>query len=112
MVKKLTMPRIIREIHLRLKKRNVRHTFHALKEEIREGLTAQEVEDALLKGLELIEDYPDDPRGHSCLVLTWAKEKPLHVVCAPHEEVLIIVTVYIPSIEEWDANYRTRRKRM
>jgi len=112
MVKKLTIPRIIRKIYLRLKKRNVRHTFHALKEEIREGLTAQEVEEALLRGFELVEDYPDDPRGHSCLVLIWAKEKPLHVVCTPHEEVLIIVTVYVPSREEWDRDYRTRRKKM
>jgi len=111
MVRKLTTPRIIREIHLRLKKRTVRHTFHALKEEMREGLTAREVEDALLKRFELIEDYPDDPRGHSCLVLTWAKEKPLHVVCALHEELLIIVTVYSPSREEWEMDYRARRKK-
>jgi len=103
-------PRIIDEIRSRLKKRNVRHSFHALKEEMMEGLTAQEVEQALLKGFELVEDYPDDPRGHSCLILIWIKDKPVHVVCAPHEEALIIVTVYVPSIEEWKENFRTRRK--
>jgi hypothetical protein len=27
--------------------------------------------DALASTCELVEDYPDDPRGHSCLVLTF-----------------------------------------
>jgi hypothetical protein len=99
------------EIHVRLRRRNLRHTFHALKEEMSEGLTAREIEESLLKGFELVEDYPDDRRGHSCLILTWVKEKPVHIVCAPHEEALIIVTVYIPSREEWEQNFKTRRKR-
>jgi len=103
-------PTIIDEIHSRLKKRNVRHSLHALKEEMREGLTALEVEEALLNGFELIEDYPHDPRGHSCLILIRINDKPVHMVCAPHEEALIIVTVYVPSIEEWKQNFRTRRK--
>ncbi|HKZ93483.1 MAG TPA: DUF4258 domain-containing protein [Candidatus Bathyarchaeia archaeon] len=80
---------IVYEIRLRLKRRNVRHTFHALMEEMGERLTAQKVEDALMKGFELVEDYPDDPRGHSCLILGWVAGKPVHVVCAPHEEALM-----------------------
>ena len=98
-IKKDDMP-TTDEIRLRLRRRNVRHTFHALKEEMKEGLTARQVEEALLQGFELVEDYPGDPRGHSCLILTWVKKKPVHIVCAPHEEALIIVTVYIPSREE------------
>lgn len=105
------MSRVIDRIRLRLERRNVRHVFHALKEEMIEGLTAQEVEEALLKGFELVEDYPDDPRGHSCLILTWVRGKPIHVVCAPHEEALIIVTVYTPSREEWQEDFKSRRKR-
>jgi len=105
------LPVVIDEVRLRLRKRKVRHTFHALKEEMKEGLTAREVEEALLQGFELVEDYPNDPRGHSCLILTWIKEKPVHIVCAPHEEALIIVTVYIPSREDWEENFKARRKR-
>jgi len=78
--------------------------------EIKEGLTAQKVEEALIRGFKFVEDYPDDPRGHSCLILSWVAGKPIHVVCAPHEEALIIVTVYIPSREEWEKDFRTRRK--
>jgi len=101
---------VVDEIRLRLRKRKVRHTFHALREEMEESLTAREVEEALLQGFELVEDYPNDPRGHSYLILTWVREKPVHVVCAPHEEVLIIVTVYIPSSEEWEEDFKARRK--
>ena len=33
---------------------------------------------------ESIEDYPEDARGHSCLVLGHGTDnRPLHVVCAP-----------------------------
>lgn len=88
-IKKNNKPRIIDEIRSRLKKRNIRHSFHALKEEMMEGLTAREVVEALLKGFEMVEDYPDDPRGHSRLVLIWIKDKPVRVVCAPHEEALM-----------------------
>jgi len=44
--------------------------------------------------LELLEDYREDPRGHSHLVLGFAQAKqPTHAVCAVHEGVLVIVTV-------------------
>jgi len=105
------LSRIVAEIRLGLKRRTIRHTFHALKEETVEGLTALEIQKALLTGFELVEDYPNDPRGHSCLVLTWVRGNPVHIVCAPHEEALIIVTVYIPSLEDWEEDFKTRRKR-
>ena len=32
----------------------------------------------------MVEDYPDDSRGHSCLMLGFGKGgRPIHVVCAP-----------------------------
>jgi hypothetical protein len=98
-----------REIALRLKERAVRHTLHALEEEIREGLTANSIYESLLNGFEVVEDYPNDPRGYSCLLLTWHKDRPVHVVCALHEVMLIIVTVYIPSSKEWKDDFKTRQ---
>lgn len=100
---------IAREIKLRLKKHRVRHTLHALKEEMRDELTAKYLDRLLLKNFELIEDYPTDPRGHSCLLLTWYRDRPIHVVCALHEAMLIIVTVYIPSRQEWKDDFKTRQ---
>ena len=47
---------------------------------------------------ELVEDYPDDPRGHSCLLLGDGEEKrPIHVVCAPQKDYLAIITAYLPA---------------
>lgn len=97
-------------INKKIKERldNIRHTYHALREEFNDNITAKQVEEALKKGFELIEDYQDDPRGHSCLILTWVNDKPVHIACAPHEDVLVIITVYMPNDEEW-IKYKKRK---
>ena len=60
---------------------------------------------------EIIEDYPDDVRGHSCLILGLLPEGPLHIVCAPKTDYLAIITAYRPIEQEWEDNYRKRKKR-
>lgn len=60
--------------------------------------------------LELIEDYPEDPRGHSHLLLGFAGRKPIHAVCAVHENALVVITVYRPEPALWQDS-RTRRKK-
>ena len=70
--------------------------------------------DDVISALEgkVIERYPHDKPFPSCLVygrtVDW---KPLHVVCAvpKHIDMLIIITVYIPSENEW-IDFRERRK--
>ena len=59
---------------------------------------------------ELIEDYPEDPRGHSCLILGFVNDRPIHVVCVPKEDYLAIITAYVPNEEEWEDNYTKRKK--
>jgi hypothetical protein len=59
---------------------------------------------------EVIENYPDDIRGHSCLMLGIADERPLHVVCAPKDDYLAIITAYLPSSQEWADNYKKRKE--
>jgi hypothetical protein len=39
------------------------------------------------------------------------QRRPVHVVCAPKEEYLAIITSYIPSLKKWEADYKTRRKK-
>ena len=42
-----------------------------------------EVRNVIFKG-EIIEDYPEDARGHSCLMLgKGIDDRPIHVVCSP-----------------------------
>jgi hypothetical protein len=61
---------------------------------------------------EVVEDYVDDPRGHSCLLLGRSRDgRVLHLVCAPKRDYLAVVTVYAPSLLDWDRDFRTRRRR-
>jgi len=68
-----------------------------------------ELEKAILSG-EVIEDYPTDPRGPSCLILGYAqRDRPLHIVCGIMEAELLVITAYEPGLEEWEADWKTRR---
>ena len=59
----------------------------------------------------VIEDYPEDARGHSCLLLGFGDEnRPVHVVCAPNDDYLAIITAYLPDVNEWSPDYRERIK--
>ena len=98
---------IVDEIKKRMN--NVRHSLHALQREAEEGITAEDICDSMRSGFELVEEYPDDPRGHSCLLLTWVRDMPVHVVCAPHEDILLVITVYIATMEGWGKDFKTRR---
>ena len=67
------------------------------------------VENAVFKG-ELVEDYPEDVRGHSCLLLGFEEDgDPVHVVCSPKVEYLAIITAYRPDTEQWAQDFRRRR---
>ena len=57
----------------------------------------------------LIEDYPEDVRGHSCLLLGQGDGgRPIHVLCAPKSDYVAVITAYIPDSTLWSDNY-TRR---
>ena len=59
---------------------------------------------------EIIENYPGDSRGHSCLILGRGEtSRPIHVVCAHKEDYLAIITAYIPGKAEWADDFKTRR---
>jgi len=87
-------------------------TIHAERERQAKQITTTELAVAL-RGCEMIEDYPEDPRGHSCLVVGFADWRPIHVVCAIKEDPreVLLITVYDPSLrpEKWDTDFRRRR---
>ncbi len=83
---------------------------HALRQMSRldRMITTQEVRETVMTG-ELIEDYPEDARGHSCLLLKSVEtNRIIHVVCAPKPEYLAIITAYIPNNSQWTNNFRER----
>ena len=55
-----------------------------------------EVSEVITQG-EVVEDYPKDVRGHSCLMVGETTEgRTVHVVCSPKDDYLAIITAYIP----------------
>lgn len=72
-------------------------------------ITPQEVEKVVMTG-ELVEDYPHDSRGHSCLLLGFGESgRTIHVVCSPKEDYLAVITAYLPNADQWSPDYRRRR---
>ncbi len=74
-------------------------------------IDAEEIEEAIYEGT-IIEPYPDDPRGASCLILGFASgDRPLHVICGKIEEdEILIITAYEPDPREWEGDWKTRKK--
>jgi hypothetical protein len=85
---------------------------HAVAELAIEGWNRRQIEGALL-GSEVIEDYPTLHRPlPDCLVLAWVTSViPVHVVVAidPNLDRILLVTVYRPSEEEWEDDWKTRK---
>ena len=69
----------------------------------------------LLKGagsLEVIESYPDDKYLPSFLLRGEFEGRVFHTQIATDVEArnIRVVTMYMPSPEEWDSEFRTRRR--
>lgn len=74
-------------------------------------ISTAEVRKVIFEG-EIIEDYPDDARGHSCLMVGRGEtDRAIHVVCSPKDEYLAIITAYIPSKDQWLDDFKYRRKK-
>ena len=75
-------------------------------------IEVEDLEEAVLNG-RIIEPYPDDSRGPSCLILGFSRgQKPLHIVCGKLvEDEILIITAYEPDPEEWEPDWITRKER-
>jgi hypothetical protein len=74
-------------------------------------IKAEDIEQTIHIGT-IIEDYPEDRRGASCLVSGLVGKRPLHVVCGRLEaEEVLIITAYEPDPEEWENDWATRKSR-
>ncbi len=84
-------------------------SHHAEVEREAEAITIDDVKSAILNG-ELLEDYLNDPRGGSCLMLGPATDgRPVHIILTilPKVDIVSIITVYIPAQPKW-IDARTR----
>jgi hypothetical protein len=99
---------ILKHIHKQIRVENYEFSLHAEHEREDEHILVEELEQSVMSG-QLLEDYPDDPRGHSCLVLGFTEAgRAIHSVWGllPGGRVRVI-TVYIPLPPKW-VDPRTR----
>lgn len=81
---------------------------HASDRAAERGIFSSEIESAIAQG-EVIEDYPTDKYGPSCLILGKTDTgRSLHIQVSYPPNVKII-TVYEPSVDEWEADFKTRK---
>ena len=91
-----------KEIQVAIRNGDYLFTIHAGRRMTERHISLREVVEALLSGgSEIIEDYPEDPRGPSCLVLGFTgSRQPIHVQCS-YPPRIAIITAYEPGSEEW-----------
>lgn len=83
---------------------------HAIRQMSRSDrmIAPEEVQTVAITG-RLVEDYPDDPRGHSCLLLGPGDGgRPIHIVVAPKDDYLAVVTAYVPDPTQWSPDFLRR----
>jgi hypothetical protein len=87
-------------------------SLHAVKKLRTEGLRKIEVENSLKECI-IIEDYPMEGRPlPDCLVLGFIGSDPVHSVIAIDRDFdrILIVTVYRPSAERWEDDWKRRKR--
>jgi hypothetical protein len=96
-------------IRTEIEKQTYQISLHADDERLSDGLIVVELEAALMD-CEIIESYPEDRRGESCLALGFVGERPIHFVCGRNRaRHLVLITVYIPSLPKWKDPYTRNR---
>jgi hypothetical protein len=101
---------VINEIRAKVKRRQYEFSKHAVDQSIIRDISVAEMEDAVAGRSEVIEDYPDDKYGSSCLIFGYTKAgRPLHVQCSyPRWPLVKIITLYQPDPDLW-IDFRVRR---
>lgn len=85
--------------------------IHTLERLVQRDIAQEEVLHVLKRG-EQIAEYPDDTPYPSALFFGFSQDRPLHAVAAFDEanNWVYIITAYIPDLEHFEADYKTRRE--
>jgi len=93
---------MIEQIHAKIQAGQFEFSKHAVDQSILRQISVHELQEAIANG-EIIEGYPDDKYGPSCLVLGFTEAgRPLHIQCSYPSRLLVkIITLYEPDPTEW-----------
>ena len=94
---------LLDSIRSKIARRQYEFSKHAVDQTIVRDISVSELEQAISSQSEVIEDYPEDKYGPSCLILGFTSAgRPLHVQCShPARPLIRIITVYEPDPELW-----------
>lgn len=102
------MPPDLDALHTAFRQKVYILTAHASDRAVQRSIYSREIEEAVLAG-EVIEDYPSDKYGPSCLIMGRTDaDRVLHVQVSYPPGVKVI-TVYEPAAEEWESDWKTRK---
>lgn len=101
---------ILAKIKIKISRRQYEFSKHAVDQSIIRDISVAELEEAVLGTSQIIENYPDDKYGPSCLILGFTKSgRPLHILCSyPSRPRIKIITLYEPDPDLW-VNFKTRK---
>ena len=100
---------IIDDLRSKISQNAFEFSKHAVDQTILRNISVQEMRDVINNG-EIIEDYPDDKYGPSCLIFGVTQiGRPIHIQCSyPSRPIVKVVTVYEPNPDRW-IDYKVRR---
>lgn len=100
---------LLRAIQIAIQGAELALTLHAQQQMTARRIKVSEVRGALVSPeAEVIEDYPDDPRGSSCLVYGTVANRVLHIhISYPPE--IVVITAYEPDPTKWETDLKTRK---
>ncbi len=93
---------MIEEIRQKIEQGQFEFSRHAVDQSLIRHISVQEIREAIATG-EIIEDYPDDKYGPSCLIFGFTVAKrPVHIQCSyPSRPLIKIITLYEPDPKRW-----------
>ena len=99
---------MLQEIGAKIQVGSFEFSKHALDQSIIRRIRLEEIREVIASG-EIIEDYPEDKYGPSCLILGFTQAKrPLHIQCSyPSRSLIKIITLYEPDEARW-TDFRNR----
>jgi hypothetical protein len=102
---------MLEEIQIKISRRQYEFSKHGVDQSIIRAINVVEVEEAISGSSEVLEDYPKDKYGPSCLILGFTKTgRPLHIQCSyPSRPVIKIIALYEPDPDLW-VDFRIRKQ--
>jgi hypothetical protein len=98
------------DIRRKIARRQYEFSRHAVDQSVIRDISVAELEQAVSNRSEVIEDYPEDKYGPSCLIPGYTNAgRPIHAQCGhPTRPLIKIITVYEPDPDLW-VEFRVRK---